>query len=318
MRRIPWLVSGLFVAVAGVCPPAAASCQLVAEASPRHLAAFRPLPAIADPRPAHLARPYALAAIPPGARAVDEGYELIEIAPLSRLAGAVPRPTNSRKPAPVAADGVQLRYLAHSSFRIETPAGVSAVTDFNGTLRLEPLPDIVTMNIAHSTHHTDRVDPKIKHVLRGWDPAGGMARHDFTYRDLRVRNVTTDLRGFGVARPGANSIFVFETAELCIAHLGHLHHRLTPTHIAELGRVDVLLVPVDGGYTLDHQDMVEVMRQVAAPLNLPMHYFTPGNLARFVDTARPYFAIATGPPAGIALSRGNLPRRPTLLVLPEG
>jgi L-ascorbate metabolism protein UlaG (beta-lactamase superfamily) len=261
MGRIPWFAGGLFVAMAGLSPPAAANCQLTAEASPRHLAAFRPA---------------------------------------------------------AAANSVNLRFLGHSSFRIETGAGVIVVTDFNGMLRVEPAPDIVTMNIAHSSHHTDRVDPKIKHVLRGWDPAGGMAKHDFTLRDLRVRNVPTDLRGFGAARPGANSIFVFEVADSCIAHLGHLHHRLTATHIAELGRVDVLMVPVDGGYTLDHQDMVEVMRQVGAPLNLPMHFFTAGNLAHFVDVARPFFAVAVGEPGGIALSRGNLPRRPTLLVLPEG
>jgi L-ascorbate metabolism protein UlaG (beta-lactamase superfamily) len=97
-----------------------------------------------------------------------------------------------------------------------------------------------------------------------------------------------------------------------------LHHLLTPTHIAELGRVDVLMVPVDGGYTLDHQGMVEAMRQVSAPLNLPMHYFTAGNLARFMDTARPYFDVVAGPAQGVTLTKSGLPRRPTLMALPEG
>jgi L-ascorbate metabolism protein UlaG (beta-lactamase superfamily) len=261
MGRSAWIAGGLFVTMAAWPLAAGANCQLTAEASPRHFAAYRPA---------------------------------------------------------AAANAVDLKFLGHSSFRMETGAGVIVVTDFNGTLRVNPAPDIVTMNIAHSTHHTPNPDPRIKHVLRGWDPGGGMAKHDFMLRDLRVRNVPTDLRGYGMARPGANSIFVFEVADMCIAHLGHLHHRLTPTHIAELGRVDVLLVPVDGGYTLDHQDMVDVMRQLAAPLNLPMHFFTAENLARFIDTARPHFDIAMGEPKGIVLSRGSLPRRPTLLVLPEG
>lgn len=259
MGRGAWAAGGFLMAL-GMSLPAAANCQLTAEAGPRHFAAFRA----------------------------------------------------------AAANAVHVKYLAHSSFRIETGAGVVAVTDFNGTLRIEPAPDIVTMNIAHSTHHTDHVDPKIKHVLRGWDPGGGMAKHDFSYKDLRVRNVPTDLRGFGMARPGANSIFVFEAGDLCIAHLGHLHHLLTPTHIAELGRVDVLMVPVDGGYTLDHQGMVEVMRQVSAPLNLPMHYFSTGNLARFMDAARPFFEVTMGPAQGVTLTKSGLPRRPTLMALPEG
>ena len=50
------------------------------------------------------------------------------------------------------------------------------------------------MNNAHSTHYTDYSDPAIKHVLRGWDPGGGVALHDVTYRDVRVHNVPTNVR----------------------------------------------------------------------------------------------------------------------------
>ena len=108
------------------------------------------------------------------------------------------------------------------------------------------LPDLVTMNNAHSSHYTDFPDPEIAHVLRGWGADGGVALHDVTYRDLHVRNVPTNVREFGGARMNGNSIFVFEIADLCIAHLGHLHHVLTDVHLSELGQIDVLLMPVDG------------------------------------------------------------------------
>jgi L-ascorbate metabolism protein UlaG (beta-lactamase superfamily) len=43
-----------------------------------------------------------------------------------------------------------------------------------------------------------------------------------------VRSIATNIRNWsgGTERNG-NSIFVFEIANLCIAHLGHLHHTLT-------------------------------------------------------------------------------------------
>jgi L-ascorbate metabolism protein UlaG (beta-lactamase superfamily) len=71
-----------------------------------------------------------------------------------------------------------------------------------------------------------------------------------SYLDLHIRNVPTNVREFGGARMNGNSIFVFEVADLCIAHLGHLHHTLTDVHLGELGQIDVLLVPADGSYTM--------------------------------------------------------------------
>lgn len=210
---------------------------------------------------------------------------------------------------------VRLSFLGHSSFLIETPEGVTAITDYNGTVRASITPDIVTMNNAHSTHYTDFVDPEIEHVLRGWDPAGGTAIHDFTLRDMRVRNVPTNVRELGGTRYNGNSIFVFEIADLCIAHLGHLHHTLTDVHLGEIGYIDVLLVPADGSYTMAQELMVEVVRQIAPTLVIPMHYFSSHTLARFMalieDSYQPIFSDT----ATVTLSSLKLPYH-KILVLP--
>jgi len=175
------------------------------------------------------------------------------------------------------------------------------------------------MNRAHTTHYTNFPDPGIKHVLRGWNPAGGPARHDLTFGDVHVRNVPTNIRdywGGGGTQHDANSIFVFETAELCIAHLGHLHHTLEPSHLKKLGRIDVLLVPVDGGYTLDTDGMMEVIKAIDAPLMLPMHYFNPATLNRFLAKAKERYPVDFSNVASIVVSRATLPASPRVLVLP--
>src|SRR5215471_14528590 len=71
----------------------------------------------------------------------------------------------------LAGDQVRITYAGHSTFLIESPRLVRIATDYNDYVRSPVLPDIVTMNHAHSTHYTDRPDPAIKHVLRGWGPA---------------------------------------------------------------------------------------------------------------------------------------------------
>ena len=219
-------------------------------------------------------------------------------------------------PAALPLEGtVRLSFLGHSSFLIETAEGVTAVTDYNGFIPTPMTPDVVTMNNAHDTHYTDFPDKDIKLVLRGWNPKSGMAIHDHRFRDLRIWNVPTNVREFGGVRYNGNSIFVFETADLCIAHLGHLHHVLSDVHLGELGMIDVLLVPVDGAFTMGQDLMVEVIRQIGAPVVIPMHYFDASTLRRFLLLMKGRYKIDVREEPTVVLSRLTLPYR-TVLVLP--
>jgi L-ascorbate metabolism protein UlaG (beta-lactamase superfamily) len=210
---------------------------------------------------------------------------------------------------------VQLTFLGHSSFLIETAGGATAVTDYNGYIRAPLTPDIVTMNNAHDTHYTELVEPGVRWVLRGWNPAGGTAEHDIEHLDLRVRNVPTAVHGRRGDQELSNSIFVFETPDLCIAHLGHLHHVLLPGQLAELGQIDVLLVPVDGQYTMSQEEMVQVIEQIAPAVVVPMHYFGAATLGRFLARLEGRWQVVTGENPTVSFSRATLPWR-QVLVLP--
>jgi len=216
------------------------------------------------------------------------------------------------------ADQVRLTYVGHSTFLIESPQLVRIATDYNDYVRPPLLPDIVTMNHAHTTHFTDLPDPGIKHVLRGWGPTPDQpARYDITVKDVRVRNVPTNIRDWrgGTERHG-NSIFIVETANMCIAHLGHLHHTLTQQQLDEIGRVDVVLVPVDGSYTLDLEGMMEVLQALKAPLMIPMHYFSTYTLSRFLDRARQNWTVETSEIPSLVVAKASLPTAPKVMVLP--
>ena len=111
-------------------------------------------------------------------------------------------------------DQVRISYIGHSTFLIESPQLVRIATDYNDYVKPPLLPDIVTMNHAHSTHYTDHPDPGIKYVLRGWAEDEKPARIDLQYKDVRVRNVPTNIRSWdgGTERHG-NSIFIFEIGQ---------------------------------------------------------------------------------------------------------
>lgn len=219
-----------------------------------------------------------------------------------------------------APDRVNLTFVGHSTFLIESPAGVTIVTDYNGTVKPAVIPRIATMNRAHSTHYTLFPEPEIEYVLHGWGDNGQPAEHKVTVDDVWIWNVTTNIRGgFGMSggiQRDMNSIFVFEVAGLCIAHLGHLHHELTDEHLKALGRIDVVLAPVDGSYTLNTADMIGVLDAINAPLVIPMHYFGGPSLARFLSLLEESYAVQRSDTPSVELSRDTLPPMKTVLVLP--
>ena len=267
---------------------------------------------------AALALPAVLRAQPTSAQSQPAQASKPEM--MENCPGLVARGTPRVIPASLKADEIRINYVGHSTFLLESPRGMKIATDYNDYVKPRVLPDIVTMNYAHSTHFTDHPEPGIKHVLRGWGPSPDRpARHDLNAGDVRVRNVPTNIRSYvsgGTERHG-NSIFIFEVANLCIAHLGHLHHTLNQQQLNEIGRVDVVMVPVDGGVTLDHEGMAEVLQALKAPLMIPMHFFSTYSLRGFMDRLREKsFEVEFHDVGSIVVSKTTLPAKPTLRVLP--
>jgi len=224
------------------------------------------------------------------------------------------------RPAALKTFELSLRYLGHSTFLLKSPKGVTIATDYNDYITVQPAPTIATMNLAHDSHHSYNPDPAIKHLLRGWNSIPGNAQiHDISEQDVRVRNVPTNLRSYGngVLKYG-NSIFVFEVSGLCVAHLGHLHHTLTVQQLAQIGQMDVVLIPVDGSWTLDVTGMMSVLKSLRASLVIPMHYFSEETLGRFITAAQTVFPIKRLQSSELIIARDRLPAKTQIWILPPG
>ena len=218
----------------------------------------------------------------------------------------------------LAAGKMRIIFLGHSTFQIETSGGARAATDFNGfNVLAGRLPQIVTMNNRHDTHYTDYVDPAVKFVLRGWDPAGGIARHHIKHLDLRVYNLPTNIFGDAGGATNANSVFVFEAAGICAAHLGHLAHKLSKEQVRRIGRIDVLFVPIDGTVTLSHAEAFDIIEQINPKIIMPMH-FSFGGPAEFIEIARTKFPVKRHTGNYIDIGRGDLPAKTEVLFLGIG
>ena len=83
-----------------------------------------------------------------------------------------------------------------------------------------------------------------------------------------------------------------------------------------LGAIDVVMVPVDGSFTLDLEGMIEVLRSLKAPIMIPMHYFSSYTLNRFLSRVREDWDVEYAEIPSIVVSKTTLPAKPKILVLP--
>ena len=80
--------------------------------------------------------------------------------------------------------------------------------------------------------------------------------------------------GQGGAQRGKNTFFVVEAEGMRIGHAGDLGHLPTRAQVAQIGRLDLLLLPVGGYYTIDAAQALEVRKLLQPTVMVPMHYRT--------------------------------------------
>lgn len=89
---------------------------------------------------------------------------------------------------------------------------------------------------------------------------------------------------------GHNTIFILETEDLKICHLGDLGTDLDQKQLSEIDGVDVLMIPVGGKYTIDGKKAEEIIKKIEPALIIPMHYRIPGGAITDIDDEKKFCA----------------------------
>jgi L-ascorbate metabolism protein UlaG (beta-lactamase superfamily) len=98
---------------------------------------------------------------------------------------------------------------------------------------------------------------------------------EYEVAGVTVRGLPTYHDAQKGAEHGRNTVYVIELDDVRMCHLGDLGHTLDDGTLETIGNVDVLLVPVGGGATLDGAKAAEVVRQVEPRYVVPMHFGHP-------------------------------------------
>jgi L-ascorbate metabolism protein UlaG (beta-lactamase superfamily) len=212
---------------------------------------------------------------------------------------------------------VTIQWLGHSSFLIVTPGGTTAVTDPHSRHASPAVPDVVTVSNEHPTHNQVGSVPGMARVLRGRTPEGGWVEVNVTVGDLSIKGLPSS-GGNSIEIPTQNTIFVFRTDGLCIVHLGNLRRPLSAEHRQRLGHPDVLMIPIDGQWTLSYDQIAQTVAQLQPAIVLPMHYDFPEHVQLFIQFIKEVVPVRTMRETTIELRRTTLPSASEVIVLGYG
>ena len=212
---------------------------------------------------------------------------------------------------------MKIKWLGHASFLITSDAGTKIITDpytaggaFNYG-EIKESADIVTVSHDHFDHNNVAAVRGNPGVVRETAPV--------EIKGAKFNGIPTYHDDAGGSKRGNNIIFCFEVDGMRVCHLGDLGHPLSDKQVAEIGKVDIVLTPVGGNYTIDANVATEVCGKLAPKVIMPMHYrnercssFPVAGVDEFLQGKA---GVSQPDASEVAFKQGELPATTQIIVL---
>lgn len=155
---------------------------------------------------------------------------------------------------------MKLTWLGHACFLAESADGSIVFDAYEpGYVPGVKLPALAADMSVSSHLHGDHHCPEAVKLTR-------------RMTGFKLRELDSFHDDCGGEKRGKNTIHILDAEGLRLVHLGDLGHPLSPEQLEALGRVDILLVPVGGFYTIDAKTAFELVTALKPRLTIPMHY----------------------------------------------
>ena len=163
---------------------------------------------------------------------------------------------------------MEISWYGLSCFRITERKHAAVVTDpFGKGIGLPELKlkgDIVTVSHVAKGHSNIAAVSSRKHVIDG--PG------EYEMGGVFITGIAT----FDKSNSSRNVVYVFDYLGMTVAHLGDMQQVPTQKQIEALEQVNILLVPVGAGLSLNAAQAAELVSMLEPNIVIPMHYQIPG------------------------------------------
>ncbi len=210
---------------------------------------------------------------------------------------------------------MKVKWLGHSSFFITSEEGLRIITDPYGdypNLDYKPIDETAEIMVI-SHQHGDHTGGKVGGNPEVVDKVGTTK-----VKGLEFKGLATSHDESGGKQRGPNKVFCFSVNGVRICHLGDLGHQLTESQIAEIGAVDILLIPVGGYYTIDDKGATRICDLIKPRVVIPMHFrnekcaFPIAGVEEFIKGKE---NVKRASNSEVEFRRGELPAATEILIL---
>lgn len=170
---------------------------------------------------------------------------------------------------------MKIKWYGHSAFLITSDEGIKIIMDpyepgaFGGQLsygKIKDQADIVITSHDHGDHNYTKDLPGTPQIVKG---SGSK-----TIKGISIKGIPTYHDLSKGSERGTNTVFTLKIDNIQLCHLGDLGHLLSDKELAEIGPVDILLIPVGGFFTIDPKEATQVAEQIKPKILIPMHFKT--------------------------------------------
>ena len=185
--------------------------------------------------------------------------------------------------------------------------------DSIGYTRLQSMADIVFVSHDHKDHSC------LKHIEGDFTLINKQG--DFTVDGVEIKGIKTFHDKTCGSDKGENITYRVKAEDVTLLHLGDLGHIPTDEYFEQVGKVDVLFVPVGGTYTLNGAEAFEVAKRIEPNLIIPMHYKTLflelhlDTVYSFTDAAKGYFDRSRQGSSTFSITADSLKKRSRIVVM---
>lgn len=210
---------------------------------------------------------------------------------------------------------MEINWYGHSCFRLTERGMATVVTDpyDNTAVGFKPLKlrgEIVTVSHEAPGHSFVKSVQGRSRVING--PG------EFEIGGVFITGVQTNQKSKRTANEPRNTLYVFDYDGVTVAHLGDLQLVPSQTEIESLGGVNVVLVPVGGGKSLNASKAAEVVSLLEPGIVIPMHYQVPESKIKLAPLSRFLKEMGVGkidPVPSLKITRTSVPTEARVVVL---
>lgn len=165
---------------------------------------------------------------------------------------------------------MDISFLGQACFKIKGKFATVVIDPFDPDKIGLKLPKDLSADIVLQTH--DHYDHNNVAAVGG-DPRSFAGAGEYEVKGVVITGVDSYHDAKGGAERGTNTIYHILMDNLNIVHLGDLGQpSLTEQQVAEIGEVDILMVPVGSVFTIDGKVAAEIVSQLEPKIIIPMHY----------------------------------------------